>query len=131
VTFYCFSCWNEVGTANVCPQCGADLHDLAGESYEEKLIRALYHREPTVPVRAATILGELGSRSAVEPLIEVANSSQDPYIQEAAVNALGRIGDLRALPCLDRLGRGGMLRVRRAADQAIRTLRKQPNAAQE
>ena len=131
VTYYCPSCWSEVGTAVVCPQCGADLHDLAGESYEQKLIRALRHPEPTVPIRAATILGELGSRTAVEPLIEVANSCPDPYIQEAAVVALGRIGDTRAIPCLTRLSRDGALRVRKMADQARKLLEDVHNANQD
>jgi HEAT repeat protein len=108
---------------SVCPTCGADLHDLAGETYEQKLIRALHHREPTVPIRAATILGELGSRAAVEALIEVAVSSADPYIQEAAVVALGRIRDSRALPCLDRLRREGMIPIRTAAHRAMKALR--------
>jgi HEAT repeat protein len=99
------------------------------ESYEEKLIRALHHPEPTVPVRAATILGELRSRSAVEPLIEVAVSSSDAYIQEAAVAALGRIGDSRALSSLARLSRDGSLRVRIAAERAVKILEGVPNAS--
>ena len=129
MTYYCPSCWSEVGSAAVCPACGTELQSLSGESYEEKLIRALRHPEPTVPIRAATILGELGSRVAVEPLIEVAVSGSDPYIQEAAVVALGRIGDSKALSCLTRLSRDGSLRVRIAADQAIKVLEGVPNAS--
>jgi HEAT repeat protein len=128
VTYYCPSCWNEVGTEVACPQCGADLRECGRESYEQKLIRALHHPEPTVPIRAATILGELGSRTAVEPLIEVADSCPDPYIQEAAVVALGRIGDARAIPCLTRLSRDGALRVRKMADQARKALEDPLNA---
>lgn len=123
VTYYCPSCWYEVGREINCPQCGADVRDCADESYEQKLIRALRHPEPTVPVRAAKILGDLGSKAAVGPLIEVADSTLDPYIQEAAVIALGRIGDTQALPTLDRPRREGMLRVRNAAQKAIRELR--------
>jgi HEAT repeats len=120
VIYYCPSCWSEVGDASVCPVCGADVRGLAGEAYEQKLIRALHHPEPTVPVRAATILGELGSATAVQPLVEVALSSTDPYLQEAAVTALGSIGDRRALPCVSRLSREGGLRVREAARRALR-----------
>lgn len=130
LTYFCPSCWNEVGTASVCPRCGADLHDFAGESYEDKLIRALRHPEPTVPIRAATILGELGSRAAVEPLIEIASYTKDPYIQEAAVKALGQIGDPRAFSCLERLSGEGAVRVRAAADRAIKTLKSRANATQ-
>ena len=130
LTYYCPSCWREVGSASVCPACGTELQSLSGESYEEKLIRALRHPEPTAPIRAATILGNVRSRAAVEPLIDLAILSTDPYIQEAAVAALGRIGDARALPTLERLSQEGMLRVRIAAHEAIRVLRDQPNAAQ-
>jgi HEAT repeat protein len=130
LTYFCPSCWNEVGTVGVCPRCGADLHDFAGESYEEKLIRALRHPEPTVPIRAATILGELGSRAAVGPLIDIATSATDPYIQEAVVEALVKIGDPRARSCLERLSREGAVRVRAAAEIAIKTLKSRPNATQ-
>jgi HEAT repeat protein len=125
--YFCPSCWNEIKNEDVCPECGVDLKELAQEGYEEKLIRALRHPEPTVPIRAATILGELGSQAAVEPLIEVALSNMDPYIQEAAVVALGRIGDPRAARCLTRLRREGSLRTRDAADQALRMMERQPN----
>jgi HEAT repeats len=131
VTYFCPSCWCEVGTVNVCPKCGADLRDFAGETYEQKLIRALRHPEPTVPIQAAVILGKLGSRAAVKPLIELADSASDPYIQEAAVEALGRIADPRVVPCLERLSREGPVRVRAAAKQALKTLRGRVNATQE
>ena len=128
--YFCPSCGNEIKNEDVCPECGVDLKELAQEGYEEKLIRALRHPEPTVPVRAATILGDLGSRAAVEPLIEIGVSSEDLYIQEAAVVALGRIGDPRAARCLTRLRREGGLRVRNAADQALRMLERQSNDLQ-
>ncbi len=122
IAYYCPSCWTEIELASACPVCGADLRALADESYERKLIRALHHPEPTVPIRAAMILGALGSRAAVEPLSDLALSTNDPYIQEAAVTALGRIGDARALPCLSRLSQDGGIRVRIAADQAMDAL---------
>jgi len=114
----------------VCPECGVDLKELAQEGYEEKLIRALRHPEPTVPIRVAAILGKLRSRAAVEPLIEMALSSTDPYIQEAAVTALGTIGDARALPCLSQLSHEGALRVRIAAERAAKNLENELSANQ-
>ena len=129
IAYYCPSCWSEVRTVTVCPVCGADLRRLANEDYEQKLIRALHHPEPTVPIRAATILGLLGSQAAVGPLIELALSSEDFYIQEGAVAALGRIGDRRAVSCLERLGRDGALRVREAARRAPQLLGDFKNAA--
>lgn len=123
MTYFCPSCWSEVGRATTCPNCGAELRDFSRSSYEEKLISALQHLEPTVPLRAAVILGELGSLAAVEPLIDLAPSVKDPYIQEAAVEALRRIGDSRARSCLDFLSREGSVRVRAAAERAVRTLK--------
>ncbi|HXJ96710.1 MAG TPA: HEAT repeat domain-containing protein [Terriglobia bacterium] len=130
LTHFCPSCWSEIGAEPVCLVCGTDVRDLSGDSYEEKLLWALYHPEPTVPVRAATILGELGSRAAVEPLIELAASGSDLYIQEAAVTALGRICDARALPVLNRLRREGAVRVRIAADRALNTLAHETSPSQ-
>jgi HEAT repeat protein len=131
LTYFCPSCWKEVGIGSTCPRCGADLCDFAGETYEQKLIRALRHSEPTVPIRAAAILGKLGSRAAVEPLIELAESTSDPYIQEVAVEALGKVGEPQAVPCLERLSREGPLRVRSAAKQALKAIRGLANAPQE
>lgn len=87
------------------------------------MLRALQHPEPTIPIRAATILGELGSQAAVSPLLDLARQSPDPYIQEAAVVALGRIGNHRATACLDYLSREGAVRVRDAARRALKALK--------
>lgn len=119
---YCPSCWAEIPDVSKCPSCGADVQALALEHYEEKLIRALRHPEPSTPVRAATILGELSSKAAVEPLIELVSSSHDPYIQEAGIVALSRIGDRRALNHLTHWTVEGALRVRLAAKQALKGL---------
>ncbi len=120
MTYYCPSCWAEIPDSARCPACGADVQRLGRETYEEKLIRSLHHPEPTVPVRAATILGELRSKAAVDALVEAAMSSQDPYLQEAVAQALGSIGDARALPFLEHLSREGAVRVRIAARRAMR-----------
>jgi HEAT repeats len=128
LTYFCPSCWHEVGAVGLCPKCGADLRTFSGKSYEEKLILALSHPEPTVPVRAAAILAELGSLVSVESLINLASAATDPYIQEAAVEALGRMGDSRALTCLGRLSREGAVRVRAAAELAVRSIQERPRA---
>jgi HEAT repeat protein len=123
MVYFCPSCWRVVAQCDACPACGNDLQRFNGETYEEKLIRSLSHPEPTVPVRAATILGDLRSKAAVEPLVVLAISNPDSYIQEAAVVALGRIGDERAIPHLENLTLKGWLRVRRAARRALEKLR--------
>jgi HEAT repeat protein len=119
ITHYCPECWNEIGEQRVCPKCGVDLQHFAKEPYEEKLIRALRHPEPTVPVRAAMILGELRSEAGVTALIETAFNTRDPYLQEAVAQALGAIGNKEALPCLEHLRMEGALRVRVAAELAL------------
>lgn len=128
LTYFCPYCWHEVGAVTCCPSCGADLRDFPGRSYEEKLILALHNPEPTVPVRAATVLGELGSLAAVDSLTNLASTSADPYIQEAAVESLGKIGDSRALICLDHLSCEGGVRVRAAAERAAKAIREHQNA---
>ena len=121
---YCPICWSEADDDDCCRKCGAPLRQSTNESYEEKLIWALRHPEPTTPIRAATILGERRALAAVEPLIAVALSTRDFYLQEAAVIALGQIGDRRAQPCLERLSREGAVRVRQAAQRALASLAK-------
>lgn len=123
LTYFCPTCWSESGEATTCANCGADLRDLSAKSYEEKLILALHHPEPTVPVRAAAILGELRSHAAVESLLDLARDSLDPYIQEAAADALRQIGDECVLPCLFRLSQNGAVRVRVAAKNAIKAIK--------
>lgn len=113
-----------------CPACGAELESFSQESYDEELIRALHHPEPTVPTRAAAILGNLGSRAAVVPLMQLAECESDLYIQKAAVVALEHIVDSTAVPLLIRLEREASLRVRIAASRAIKPLGGVPNESQ-
>jgi HEAT repeat protein len=120
---FCPPCWKEIPEETPCPACGANLGDLSARSYDAKLIRALCHPVPSVPIQAARLLGERGTRSAVGPLIELASSACDPYTQEAAVRALGQIGDAQAFDCLTILARQGALRVRGAARAALKSLR--------
>ncbi|MCL6472411.1 MAG: HEAT repeat domain-containing protein [Firmicutes bacterium] len=98
---FCPSCWSECkAKQKVCPTCGADLESLDRRGFSEKLISALRHPEPLTAVRAAWILGQIKEKAAVPQLIEVLSSSQDPYIQESAALALGKIGDGKAFDIL-------------------------------
>ena len=117
--FFCPGCWEEIAKeAAHCPSCGADLAAADAEAYATKLIRALRHPEPQTAVRAAWILGERRERSAVDELIRVLEATGDSFLAEAAAEALGKIGDEKALPALTRTSRHGTLRVRRAARRA-------------
>ena len=69
---------------------GPDLAPLLGDG------------DPSVVEVAAWALGERGadSAAAVDELVGVAGSHDDPLCREAAVAALGAIGDERGLPAI-------------------------------
>jgi HEAT repeat protein len=107
----------------VCPACGADAEQFSSRrSYVQKLIAALEHPEPQTPVRAAWLLGQVRAAEAVSALVGVVQESSDPYLVEAAVEALGQIGDPTCRAVLEQAAREGALRVRRAAERALRRM---------
>jgi HEAT repeat protein len=121
--FYCPACWSEIDERDMtCRDCGADIIALDRRSYEEKLIAALSHQEPTVPLRAAWLLGRLQVREAVPALVALARRAPDPYIQAAAVEALGQIGDPSVRPMLADLAEHGPVLVRGKAHEGLRRL---------
>jgi len=124
MTFYCPNCWNEVAAeVGLCPRCGALIQQLLAEQdYVDKLIAALKHPEPTTPIRAAWILGERRETRAVEPLMRVVRECHDPFIVEAAVEALGKIGDPRCREILHTAALHGAVRVREKARTALEQL---------
>lgn len=120
-TFYCPLCWREIAQSTThCPGCQADIEAVLTQwDYVEKLIAALKHPEPTTPIRAAWILGERKEQRAVEPLSRLVLESRDPFIAEAAVEALGKIGDPRCVPALRFALAQGVLRVKEKAKIAL------------
>ena len=66
---------------------------LEQESFIKKLIRALRHPEPSTPVRATEILGNLKAKEALPYLIELTKASNDPFLVKAAVNSINKIED--------------------------------------
>jgi HEAT repeat protein len=101
--------------------CGADLESLDKRGFSEKLISALRHPEPLTAVRAVWILGQIKEKAAVPQLIEVLSLSPDPYMQEAAALALGKIGDDKAVDALSKklLDLNSYLIVRIASAKAL------------
>lgn len=118
--FYCPSCWRESSEhIRVCPRCKVDVERLTLEQdYVQKLIAALDHPEPETPIRVAWILGIRRETHAVPHLSRLAQESQDPYIVEAAVEALGRIGDPKGLTAIRFAAQHGGIRVREKAQHA-------------
>lgn len=100
---YCPHCWAEVDwEATVCASCGASLEEQ-DEDFVDKLIAALRHPEPTRAGLAVHILGErLHEPRAVAPLIALLDQDGDPYVLASAAEALGQLGDPRAVPVLRR-----------------------------
>lgn len=68
------------------------------------LLKLLKSRDNYVKIEAINALGALKSKDAVETLIELATSeSGEPFISKKAIQALGNIGDPRAVPALIRM----------------------------
>ena len=143
--FYCPACWREVPESiRACPYCKVDVKHLTLErDYVKKLIAALDHPEPQTPIRVAWILGLRGEACAVPHLARIARESDDSYIVEAAVEALGRIGDPSSLEAIRFVAQHGTVRSRQKAKYAIdliegippfpheeATLKDQPSTAQ-
>jgi len=125
ITFYCPGCWRVVDEqAEICPHCGVDIPRLeASHNYEPQLIAALAHTEPQTAVRAAHILGDLRSHHAVPELLAIANGPRDVSLRMAAVEALGRIHDRRALPTLAWMVNHGPQTLQPVVRQALEALR--------
>ena len=66
------------------------------------LVKALGDEDCYVRQEAASALGGLNDRRAVEPLIEVLGGDDDEDVREEAAWALGKIGDTRAIDPLIR-----------------------------
>ncbi len=123
-TFYCANCWGEVPEKEIiCPRCGDDIAARQARSdFVDKLIAALHHPEPMTPVRAAWILGQRRERRAVQPLVQIVREAEDLFLADAAVEALGRIGDPVALATLREVAHHPSARLRRTAEGALAAL---------
>jgi hypothetical protein len=133
LNYFCPKCYaKNRADDEVCRSCGARLDEEGGD-YVERLIRfSLHHPVPSIPPMAAETLGKIGDKRAVEPLMDVLRSSEDPGLLEAAAQALGRLKDDRAIHSLQGVLKRGTLAVRMSAvdalgeiggDEAIRVLR--------
>jgi HEAT repeat protein len=93
-----------------------------GQVAVQALIGALKDPKPSVRQLAAEALGEIGSRDAVVPLIELITTDQSGARAEA-VEALGKIGDTSAIPPILSVLRAGSVAVRKKAVAALAKLR--------
>jgi HEAT repeat protein len=114
--FFCPGCWDEVSeAARSCPTCGADLEAFDRASFQEKLLRALWHPEPLTARRAAELLGRLAASPAVPKLLARYRSEVDPFFAAEIARALIEIGGEEARAALAVIPRDPSIIVRRAA----------------
>ena len=65
------------------------------------LLRLLGSRDPYTRIEVVSALGALRAKAAVEPLLEITGDERvEPFILKKAIQALGDIGDPRAVPAL-------------------------------
>lgn len=128
LTFFCPVCWTETPTGGgTCPRCGADMEAVQrGRDFVDKLIAALDHPEPGTRARAAMILGLRRERRGAAALMRVVRKGKDAFLVEAAIEALGRIGDPGSRDAIEAAALDGTLRVRGAARRALVTLDTSP-----
>jgi HEAT repeat protein len=82
------------------PRGRAEACALAVDVPEADVAALLRDEAPSVVEAAAWALGERGDAAAVPDLAEVARSHEDGLCREAAVAALGAIGDESGLPAI-------------------------------
>lgn len=87
------------GDEEVRGQAAKLLGDLKVQSGEEELIQGLKDPSPRVRFFAAQSLSKLGSRRAIEPLVELLreNGDRDPYLRHAGALGLAGVQDPEAL----------------------------------
>jgi HEAT repeat protein len=116
---YCPNCFHPNESDNeYCEKCKS-LLTWKEKSYEEKLIKALSHREPATALLAANLLSNFKSTKSEKALRSIALHSEDPYVQAAAINSLKTIGSPRTLPVLKKVAISGYLISRLKAIEAI------------
>jgi HEAT repeat protein len=109
---YCPNCFspNEADQKN-CKKCG-ELIEWEDENYEDKLIKALSHKDYRIVLRAAEILSNFKSDRTKKALTGIIFKSKDPYIQAAAVKSLANISFNETLKVFKKIALSGTLSAR-------------------
>lgn len=86
--------------------CAPNMEKLIDDENVPKLIRALKFRgDAAIREEAATVLGEIGDKDAIDPLIKCMSSDEEEDVREAATIALDRFKDDDIIvPLIARLG---------------------------
>jgi len=83
------------------------LSHLRDRKAREPLVRVLEHQDPNVVQETILALGRLGDTRALPAILPFLKSS--PWLQAAAIEALGRLGSAEVVPELERLLEDPML----------------------
>jgi HEAT repeat protein len=98
--------WGASGTAanQLNKEVAAALGEIGDSKAVPVLVRLLKSRDNYTRVAAMESLGRLRATEAVEPLIQLAlDGGLEPFLNKKAIEALGEIGDARAVPALVRM----------------------------
>jgi ATP-dependent DNA helicase RecQ len=89
-----------------------------------ELVTALQDADGNIRRLAASALGKIGDRSAVDPLLALLPNEETPQIREFAVTVLGMIGDHRARAPLEKVAndKAELEHVRKLARSALEQL---------
>jgi HEAT repeat protein len=88
-----------------------------------KVRELLLGDDDTASVEAAKALGQSGASNALEPLVDLLSVGAAPARAEAAVEALGALGDPRAIDVLELYAGHQMPEVRRRAVRALASIK--------
>jgi HEAT repeat protein len=117
----CHKCWSELkATITICPSCGA-LVDLYSRDYERCLCAALGRSDVQRRIHICSILGCRGKRSATPVLVGLLHDP-DTSVREAAIRAIGEIGDRSAATAVEKLTNSQNDGVRTAAKYVLKIL---------
>ena len=124
LTFYCPQCWQTIGEESTqCPSCGYLLADYHALSYEDKLLRAIWHPVAERRLMAIRILGEMRSQKALPDFdMMIRNETlQEYFLLSELLNAVGKIGGPYSLEILKAATTHPSLLVRRMAQEILRS----------
>src|SRR6266516_794234 len=98
---YCPNCWAEnTIDATVCERCSTSLSETEPIFYDQKLMRALHHPVPETRELAAMLLGQRRDQHALPVLLSRLLEETDSGVLCAISQALGQLGDCRAVASL-------------------------------
>lgn len=118
MTFFCPHCWKEITEKDrLCPYCGSDITEHEKKDFIEKLINALTHPERETVKRAVWILGRLKSNKAVEPLIELFQKTDNPFLKREILDSLSEIGTEKAIAFIKKTLSSEIAIVRKKAEE--------------